>query len=74
MKSFRKTNTPESFLNKVSGWRLATLFEKRLQREWGNLDTIYGDNNLVPFQLLWREAIPKPEKSLYVLSKIAPIL
>ena len=52
MKSFRKTNTPESFLNKVSGWRLATLFEKRLQREWGNLDTIYGDNNLVPFQLL----------------------
>ena len=28
--------------------------------------------NLVPFQLLRREAMPKPEKSLYVLLKIAP--
>ena len=36
--------------------------------------SIYGDNNLVPFQLLWREALAELEKSLYVLSKIAPFL
>ena len=36
--------------------------------------SIYDDNNLVPFQLLWRKAMLIPEKSLYVLSKIAPFL
>ena len=36
--------------------------------------SIYGHNNLVLLQLLWREAMPKPEKSLYVLPKIAPFL
>ena len=36
--------------------------------------SIYGHNNLVLLQLLWREAMPKPEKSLYVLPKIAPHL
>ena len=31
-KSLRKTTVPESFFNKVSAWRLATLFNERLRR------------------------------------------
>ena len=49
-----------------------TLVVRRLVEELGH--SIYGDNNLVPFQLLWKEAMPKPEKSLYDLPKIAPFL
>ena len=32
MKSLKKLTAPESFLNKVSSWRLATLFKKQLRR------------------------------------------
>ena len=33
MKSLKKSTAPESFLNKASGWRLVTLFKKRLRRK-----------------------------------------
>ena len=33
MKSLKKSTAPESFLIKVSSWRLVTLFKKRLWRK-----------------------------------------
>ena len=33
MKSLKKSAAPESFLNKVSSWRFATLLKKRLRRK-----------------------------------------
>ena len=34
MESLKKSNAPESFLNKGSSWRLATLLKKRLRAKF----------------------------------------
>ena len=60
---------PQNFLISKE---LKALVVRQLAGQLGN--SIYGENNLAPFQLLWREAMPKPEKSVYVLSKIVLFL